>query len=195
MTVENDLLTGLARDAAAGDPRALDALLAELEPLVVRTVRLVVGAGSWEAEDAAQEALLDVSRSIGSLRDPRAVRAWALRIAAARALKHARRERRLLLRRSPLSVAELLPGPEREPDETTAALKEEFDRLPPRQRATAVLRLYAGLSEEETAAVLGCSIGTVKSNAHNARKRLTERLRERGLAPLTLPARTQEVPR
>ena len=58
-----------------------------------------------------------------------------------------------------------------------------------------MLRLYAGLSEEETAAALGCSLGTVKSNAHNARRRLAERLRERGLAPLTLPARTQEVPR
>ena len=111
MTVQNDLLTGLARDAAAGDPRALDTLLAELEPLVVRTARLVVGAGSWEAEDAAQEALLDVARSIGSLREPGAVQAWALRIATACALKHARRERRLLHRRSPLAVAELLPWP------------------------------------------------------------------------------------
>ena len=131
----------------------------------------------------------------GSLREPGAVRAWALQVATARALKHAKRERRLLLRRSPLAVAELLPGPARQPDETAAALKEEFDRLPPRQRATAVLRLYAGLSEEETAAALGCSVGAVKSNAHNARKRLAERLRERGLAPLTLPTRTQEVPR
>jgi RNA polymerase sigma factor (sigma-70 family) len=193
--VQNDHLTALAREAAAGDERALDGLLAELSPLVVRSVRLVVGSGSQEAEDAAQEALLDVARSIRSLREPEAARAWALRIATTRALKHARRERRLLNRRSPLVPGELPAAQPGEDAERLAALKEEFDRLPPRLRATAVLRLYAGLSEDETAAALGCSLGTVKSNAHNARKRLAERLRERGLAPLTLPTRTQEVPR
>jgi DNA-directed RNA polymerase specialized sigma24 family protein len=50
-----------------------------------------------------------------------------------------------------------------------------------------VLRLYAGLSEEETAEVLGCSLGTVKSNLHHARRRLTRALRERGFEPTTMP--------
>jgi len=36
-------------------------------------------------------------------------------------------------------------------------------KLPPRQRATLVCRHYQGLDVEETAAALGCSIGTVKS--------------------------------
>jgi RNA polymerase sigma factor (sigma-70 family) len=197
VTVEHDvLLASLARRAGAGDERALAELLAELGPLVVRTARLVVGSGSWEAEDAAQEALLDVTRAIGTLREPEAVRAWALRIAAARALKQSRRGRLLARRSSPLGAAAFLPGGGgEERSERAKALKEEFDRLPPRLRATAVLRLYAGLSEEETAAALGCSPGTVKSSFHTARRRLAERLRERGLAPTTLPARPQEVPR
>ena len=63
------------------------------------------------------------------------------------------------------------------------ALKQAFDSLPPRLRATAVLRLQAGLSEDETAAVLGCSVGAVKSNLHDARKRLTRLLSEAGYAP------------
>ncbi len=41
-------------------------------------------------------------------------------------------------------------------------------RLPARQRATLVLRYYEDLSEVDTAATLGCSVGTVKSQAAKA---------------------------
>src|SRR5439155_1280228 len=81
--------------------------------------RLVGGAGAWEAEDAAQEALLDVSRAIGSLRDPSAVTAWALRIAARRALKAARRQRLTRLGRGLDAASELAV----EADPRTAELK------------------------------------------------------------------------
>lgn len=43
------------------------------------------------------------------------------------------------------------------------ALLDLLDRLPPRQRAAIVLRYYADCSEADTAAVLGCRPGTVKS--------------------------------
>jgi RNA polymerase sigma-70 factor (ECF subfamily) len=176
----------LARRARGGNAAALDELLAELRPLVVRTARLVVGSGSWAAEDAAQEALLDISRGIRRLRDPAAVRTWALRVAIRRALKVARRER-LLRFRNGSGVEELeerTPGEGRE-----AALKQAFDSLPPRLRATAVLRLLAGLSEDETADALGCSLGAVKSNLHDARKRLTHLLSEAGYAPTVRAAK------
>jgi RNA polymerase sigma factor (sigma-70 family) len=180
-------IVDLARRASAGETAAANELLRELEPLVVRTVRLVVGSGSWVAEDAAQDALLDIDRGIPSLRDPRAVKAWALRVAAQRALKVSRRERLLSLRRAPNLDPELLVesgGPEMG---RSAAIKAAFDLLPPRLRATAVLRLYAGLTEDETAGVLGCSLGTVKSNLHDARQRLAGALRERGFEPATMP--------
>lgn len=172
--------SSLASRAHDGDAAALNELLAALRPLVVQTARLVVGSGSWAAEDAAQEALLDISGGIGSLRDPAAVKTWALRVATRRALKVARRERLLRLRTAP-GVEELQTI---QPSEgRKAALKQAFDRLPSRLRATAVLRLQAGLSEEETAEVLGCSLGTVKSNLHDARKRLAHALAEAGYAP------------
>jgi RNA polymerase sigma factor (sigma-70 family) len=175
-----DALVLLARRVVAGEREALEELLRELEPLVVRTARLIVGSGSWAAEDAAQEALLDVARGIDGLRAPEAVTTWALRIATTRAIKVARRERYLSLSRASATAPELAAEPA---DERAGALKEAFDRLPPRLRATAVLRLYVGLGEAETAEVLGCSLGTVKSNLHDARKRLAASLGDSGFAP------------
>jgi RNA polymerase sigma-70 factor (ECF subfamily) len=183
MTISADIL-GLARRATAGDETAREELLRQLEPEVVRLVRLVVGSGSSAAEDAAQEALLDIARGISKLREAGAVRAWALRIATQRACKVSRRERLLSLRWTPLIDPELAVDPE---SGRGAAIKEAFDLLPPRLRATAVLRLHVGLSEEETADALGCSLGTVKSNLHDARKRLAQALREQGFVPMTLP--------
>lgn len=191
VTVESDdFLVRLARRAAAGEPDALDELLRELEPLVVRAARLIVGSGSWAAEDAAQDALLDVARGIAALRAPEAVKTWALRVATTRAMKVARRERFLSLRRAPAAASELAVEP---PDGRSAALKDAFDQLPPRLRATAVLRLHAGLSEAETAEVLGCSLGTVKSNLHDARKRLATSLGEVGFAPVASGSSLEET--
>ena len=181
----DDVRVRLARGAARGDSESLAELLRELEPLVVRTVRLIVGSGSWAAEDAAQEALIDLVRGIQTLRAPEAATAWALRVATTRALKVARRERLLSLRRSALADLELAGRPH---DGRAAALKDAFDQLPPRLRATAVLRLYVGLGEAETAETLHCSLGTVKSNLHDARKRLTASLGESGFAPVVLHA-------
>jgi RNA polymerase sigma-70 factor (sigma-E family) len=66
-----------------------------------------------------------------------------------------------------------------EPDATSQvdlrdALVRWLIQLPPRQRAVIVLRYWEQLSEAETAAVLGCSAGTVKSAASRGLQRLRE---------------------
>lgn len=53
-------------------------------------------------------------------------------------------------------------------------LMQALSRLPPKQRAVLVLRYWEQLSEAEAAAVLGCSIGTVKSNTSRGLARLRE---------------------
>lgn len=131
----------VARSGAALDRRAAEALLSELRPLVVRTVRLVVGAGSVVAEDATQEALLEMSRALPRLGDVGAAPAWAARIAARVALRTAKRERRLALTGlRAVEVPESIPA-ECPPD--ILELKEAFDQLSPKaacDRGAAALR-------------------------------------------------------
>jgi len=54
------------------------------------------------------------------------------------------------------------------------ALDAALRQLTPKQRAVLVLRFYDDLSEQQTAHALGCSVGTVKSQAHRALARLRQ---------------------
>ncbi len=54
-------------------------------------------------------------------------------------------------------------------------------RLPPRQRAVIALRYYEDLSEAEIARVLGCSVGTVKSQASRAMSKLRQLVPSEGM--------------
>lgn len=164
-------LVQLARRARRGDDGAVGDLLDAIQPAVVRAVRLVVGPGSSIAEEAAQDALLDIVRGLPALNAPEHVQTWAMRIAMRRAVRAARSQRL----RARLGDGDELLGELRDPrdvPERALLVREAFAGLPVRMRTVAVLRLYVGLSEDETAEVLGCAPGTVKSRLHGARARL-----------------------
>lgn len=114
------------------------------------------------AEELAQETLLrawDRWERVGTLESPMG---WAHRVALNLARSWFRRraaERRALARHG----APPEQGPALPDDAEVLALRQAVRALPPRQRAAVALRYYAGLSVAETAEVLGCAEGTVKS--------------------------------
>lgn len=73
--------------------------------------------------------------------------------------------------------------------DTRQAVIAALMQLPPRQRAVVVLRYFSDLSEKQTAAMLGCSIGTVKRHGHDALARLRI---EPDLAVILLESRSDD---
>ncbi len=136
---------------------------------LLRTAYLLTGS-LHEAEDLVQGALLRMMRRWASIDEPLA---YARRTILNLYLKGLRRRTRELL-------TALLPDrPAREGSDRVAersTLWPALRELPPRTRAVIVLRYWLDLSEAETAATLGCSIGTVKSTASRGLARLRELL-------------------
>ncbi|MGB6455854.1 MAG: sigma-70 family RNA polymerase sigma factor [Streptosporangiaceae bacterium] len=77
---------------------------------------------------------------------------------------------------SPLDTAEPAGIPDRQVEGTASrlALLALIRQLPAGQRAVLVLRYFDDLTETETARVLGCTVGTVKSQHARAMARLRE---------------------
>jgi RNA polymerase sigma-70 factor (sigma-E family) len=78
-----------------------------------------------------------------------------------------RARRRAILRIIPMYAPPELPAGETDVD-LRHVLMDALRALPPRQRAVIVLRYWEDLSETQTAEILGCSTGTVKSQASKA---------------------------
>jgi RNA polymerase sigma-70 factor (sigma-E family) len=82
--------------------------------------------------------------------------------------------RRRRVTEAPLERLPEAAADERDDVELRLALEGALRQLTPHQRAVVVLRFYDDLTERQTAELLGCSVGTVKSQAHRALTRLRE---------------------
>jgi RNA polymerase sigma-70 factor (ECF subfamily) len=159
--------------AQRGDVLAMSRLLDSLAPWLAR---ICGGIALEHADDAAQEALVQVFRDLRTLREPDAFRGWARRIAVREAVRHAQRARATGARASAEDAAALCV----DASDPAAArdVRAVLARLAPEQRAILVLRDLEGLSEDEAAAQLGVAKGTVKSRLFRAREAFAKRWSE-----------------
>jgi RNA polymerase sigma-70 factor (ECF subfamily) len=175
----------LAR-ASAGEAQAFCLLT---EPLQARLLRQAAAlAGDLNAaEDLVSETLVEAWKSLPRYNQSCRLSTWLYAILLHRHQKSARRAR---IR--PISLAWLpffeardlheqqanLPSPGPSPAEAMAdreissRLRQCVDLLPDKHRQIILLRFFEDASLPDMAAVLGCSVGTVKSRLHHALEKL-----------------------
>jgi RNA polymerase sigma-70 factor, ECF subfamily len=167
--------------AKRGERDAYEEIVRRHQNIAFRTAWVITGSAA-DAEEAAQDAFVKAYRALDRFREGAPLRPWLLTIVANEARNRVRaagRRERLALR-----VAEerrpggAVPSPEaalldlEQRDELLAAVA----ALPDNDREAIACRYFLDLSEEETAAALGCPRGTVKSRLSRALDRLRERM-------------------
>jgi RNA polymerase sigma-70 factor (sigma-E family) len=122
-----------------------------------------------EAEDVAQEACARAFSKWNSVRDH--AEPWCVRVASNLALDMLRARTRAVRRNERLKVNETAAAPR---IDERLDLYAALERLPRRQRETVVLRYLGDLSEAQTADLIGCSVGSVKTHASRGLAALKE---------------------
>ena len=137
-----------------------------------------------EAEDLTQDVFVQVFRKLGSFRGESAFTTWLHRLTINQVLMHFRKKH---VRKEELTEDGELPVGimidrnrfNRSPVLDRLALDEAIVQLPQGYRMVFVLHDVEGLEHNEIASLLGCSIGTSKSQLHRARMKLRFLLRQR----------------
>jgi RNA polymerase sigma-70 factor (sigma-E family) len=178
--------TGALAMASRGNDRDADfaAYLAARQASLLRTAYLLTG-NRHDAEDLTQTAFAKLYLSWDKVRDQGSIDGYVRRILVN---EHNSLWRRAWKRREhPQDHTTFRTAVQDEYDEgRSSALWDLVQTLPRKARAFVVLRYYEGMTEAETAEVLGITVGTVKSQTSRALATLRER------TPQTLNPRSTE---
>ena len=172
----------LLRLMLAGDEEAL-ALLYRRRQAAVYRFALQMSGSKTIAEDVTQEVFLFLMRD-GHVFDPArgALTAFLLGVARNHVLRRLRVDQLL----APLgddpddevhATSDICPLEDLTRAETIESVRKAVLSLPPKYREVVVLCELQDVSYVETAEILGCAIGTVRSRLHRARALLLEKLR------------------
>jgi RNA polymerase sigma-70 factor (ECF subfamily) len=176
--------TELISRCQRGDQEALKGIFEKYQKKVYRIAFGVVRQRE-EALDIVQEVFIKLFRSIKNFKGRSQFYTYLYRMTMNTAIDHARKTGKQSM--SSLDEEgsfepsdELEKGPERIllQKELEERVKLAMEKLPPEQRAAIIFKDVEGLSYQEMAEAMGCSIGTVMSRLHYGRKRMQELLKD-----------------
>ena len=175
----------LIRRFIEGDEDAFRRIVDTHHPMILNLCFQYVG-NQEDAEEVAQDVFVRAYNARESY-EPRAkFSTYLYRIAVNLSLNRIRnRKRRFGLFQSTvsedrdLSVAEGNPRPDEllEQKEKQTAVRKALDALPSNQRTAVILKRFQGLSYEEIAGVMNCSVSAVEARLHRAKMNLQKKLR------------------
>lgn len=188
----------LVRRAQNGDQGALNELITRYERKTYNLAYRLMG-NHADASDAAQEALVRVYTRLHNFRCDSAFSTWLFRVVTNTCLDELRRRGRLrytsldtplptdegALPRQTTDEADS-PTESAERREVQAAVQRAINRLPDDYRVVVVMRDLHDYTYHEIAALLGTSLGTIKSRLHRARHALRLILRATEAAKLDM---------
>jgi RNA polymerase sigma-70 factor (ECF subfamily) len=180
--------TELVTELQAGSETAFDWLVTHYHGPVYNLILSMLGDVS-DAADGTQEVFLKAFRGIRSFRQGSSLKTWLYRIAIREALNHKRWFKRHLQKNvsidaepeeghSAIEIEDLgaTPFEQFAAHEIQAAVQDALQHIPEVFRSAVILRDLEGLSYEEIAEVLDCSVGTVKSRILRGRRALKDLL-------------------
>jgi RNA polymerase sigma-70 factor (ECF subfamily) len=169
-----DPLAELVPRIVQGDALAVNTLLRGVAPVMLRTIRRLLGPQNSDAEDVLQEAMMRLLKALASFRGESTVAHFAVRIAmrtAADTVRGYSRRRRLR------DAAELVSSIEATSTsfEGAVAAKQEValllhERLSSVQLETLVLKNVLGHSLEEVAEMMEVPVNTVRGRLQTAKR-------------------------
>jgi RNA polymerase sigma-70 factor (ECF subfamily) len=168
--------TALVEAVRRGERPAMHALYERYRRRVFSLIARIVGA--QDAEELTQDVFLRAFRAMDKFRGDAQLSTWMYRLAVNAALSHATRAQARQKRNAGEEVLGELPAPvaaQGDP-KLRARLERALDELPAGYRAVLVLHDVEGLQHDEIAEILGCRVGTCKSQLHKARARMRELL-------------------
>lgn len=195
---DDELVAGAQR----GDRNALDQLLRRHYDRIYAVCRRVTG-GTRDADDACQEALIKITRSLPRFDGRSTFGTWAYRIATNAALDELRKRKRRPALHSivddghashePLEAVDPMAAKRVDAIADRLAIDEALGELGDDFKAAVVLRDVVDLDYSEIADILEIPVGTVKSRIARGRAVLADKLRlDDLLDPMTDPTGVTE---
>jgi RNA polymerase sigma-70 factor (ECF subfamily) len=173
----------LTQAAAAGNMSAFEEIY-QRHHRRVYSICLRMLQNATEAEDLTQDVFIQLYRKIGSFRGDSAFTTWLHRLTVNQVLMHFRKrnvkfEKTTEEGETPVQVVGGTENPRKMPVVDKIAIENAIAQLPNGYQNVFVLHDVEGYEHEEVAKILGCSVGTSKSQLHKARLKLRKLLQKK----------------